>query len=101
MGADDEDAVARPKRASGWHIWHLTRHYQSEGEQREVPRQSEERFALAVRGSSDGIWDWDAVSGEVYYSPRFRELVGYTDNDREFGKFQFLLDRTTATGCCK
>ena len=37
---------------------------------------SEERFQLAVSGSNDGIWDWDARSGKLYLSPRFRELIG-------------------------
>ncbi|MFT5455509.1 MAG: PAS domain S-box-containing protein [Myxococcota bacterium] len=37
---------------------------------------SEERYALAARGANDGLFDWDVRAGKIYFSPRFREMVG-------------------------
>jgi PAS domain S-box-containing protein len=41
-------------------------------------RESDERYQLAVRGSSAGLWDWDMLGGGIFYSPRVREMLGYT-----------------------
>ncbi|TMG90624.1 MAG: PAS domain S-box protein, partial [Betaproteobacteria bacterium] len=39
-------------------------------------RRSEERFSLAIAGSSDGIWDWDILTGEMFFSERAQALNG-------------------------
>jgi diguanylate cyclase (GGDEF)-like protein/PAS domain S-box-containing protein len=40
-------------------------------------RASQQRFDYAISGTNDGIWDWSLASHELYFSPRFEELLGY------------------------
>ncbi|NJK88810.1 MAG: EAL domain-containing protein [Myxococcales bacterium] len=44
-------------------------------------RESEERYALALEGSHDGIWDWDMGEDRLFVSSRWREMLGFTEND--------------------
>src|SRR3954470_15103033 len=46
-------------------------------------KSEQERFALAVAGSSDGIWDWIIKTDQLYFSPRCLELLGL-DRDVTF-----------------
>ena len=46
-------------------------------------KDSRERFALAVAGSDDGIWDWDRASDAVFASARARELYGLPPGPEE------------------
>jgi diguanylate cyclase (GGDEF)-like protein/PAS domain S-box-containing protein len=44
-------------------------------------RESEERYARAARGANDGLWDWDLEKSAVYFSSRWKEMLGYQDGE--------------------
>ncbi len=47
----------------------------------EALRESEERYALSARGANDGLWVWDLGAGTVYYSDRWKEMLGFSENE--------------------
>ncbi len=44
-------------------------------------RRSQERFDLVMRAVNDGIWDWDLLTNQVYYSPRYCEIIGFSQDE--------------------
>lgn len=43
--------------------------------------ESEARWRYAIEGSGDGLWDWDLTSGKVFYSERWKSMLGFSDGD--------------------
>jgi PAS domain S-box-containing protein len=44
-------------------------------------RASDERWQFALEGNGDGVWDWDMVRNEIFYSASWKAMLGYQDNE--------------------
>ncbi|MGK7948310.1 MAG: PAS domain S-box protein [Xenococcaceae cyanobacterium] len=44
-------------------------------------KESEFRWQLALRGANDGLWDWNVKTNEVFFSRRWKEMLGFADNE--------------------
>jgi len=45
----------------------------------EALQASDARFNRALRGAGDGLWEWNIITGSSYYSPRWKEMLGFTE----------------------
>jgi len=52
-----------------------------------------EQFELAIRGSNDGIWDWNIRTNALYISPKWKDQLGYRDDEvpNRYESFENLI----------
>ncbi len=61
----------------------------------EQRKRTEYRYSLAAQGANDGLWDWDVETGRVYYSPRWKAMLGFDEAEIGDGIAEWL-DRVHA-----
>ncbi|HEX19542.1 MAG TPA: EAL domain-containing protein [Acidiferrobacteraceae bacterium] len=66
-------------------VYHVRYIFQKRNQAEDKLRGSEDRYALVCQGANDGIWDWDIAANKIYYSPRWKSMLGYEDTDRHIG----------------
>lgn len=55
---------------------------------KEILHKSEEKYRLAMEATQDGLWDWDATTGYVYYSPSWREILSESNVNNDFSAWE-------------
>lgn len=93
----EEDMFVRADGSIDWIRWEIHPWYRYTGEvggiilfsevitekkiAQEVIKRNEERFNLAIMATKDGIWDWNILTNDEYFSPRWCEILGYDFDD--------------------
>lgn len=60
---------------------HLEAEIEGRKKIQEALEESRQRYEVAVLGSSDGLWDWDLIQHKYYYSPRWKGMIGFADDE--------------------
>ncbi len=75
--------IAKPEKLEDdsvlWHgyLWDITEKQEND----RAIKASQLRWQFALEGSKDGVWDWNLVNKEIYYSPQWKSMLGYDNNE--------------------
>jgi diguanylate cyclase (GGDEF)-like protein/PAS domain S-box-containing protein len=86
LAAGDQPAQPLPVTSQdeiGELIGGFNRLVETLNQREQVLRESEERWKFAIEGVGDGLWDWHLQTGEAFFSRRYKEMLGY--DEQEFG----------------
>lgn len=64
--------------------WHLTGTIQDVTDYlrlQQALQDAEERWKFALEGAGEGVWDWDVAGQHIYFSPRWKAIIGYDDSE--------------------
>lgn len=64
------------------HLW-IYNDITEELKQKQIIEENEQRLHLAISASNDGFWDWDLIKNTIYFSPRWKSMFGYKDEEIE------------------
>jgi PAS domain S-box-containing protein len=56
-------------------------------------KESRERFEVAMIGARDGLWDWNLITRQIYFSPQWKSMLGYAEHElsNEYSQWEQLL----------
>jgi PAS domain S-box-containing protein len=83
-----EEVVALEQQTREQLAWESARREQAQARWRE----SEQRYALAVRGANDGMWEWDLTTGSAHFSPRWKSILGFAEAELA-GRLEDWIER--------
>ncbi|PSR17146.1 hypothetical protein C8255_14170 [filamentous cyanobacterium CCP3] len=72
------DAEGNPIRMIGCHF-DITERKQTELDL----KSANDQLQLVLQASSEGFWDWDLITGDIYFSPQWKAMLGYADHELE------------------
>jgi len=73
--------VCDPNTGRGIEIVSVSRDVTERVQAEEALRESEERYALVATSASDGLWDWNLETNRIYYSSRWKVMLGNEDDE--------------------